>query len=366
MTKQHSLTRRRVLGNVASGGIASVVGTTDAVEGLVADRVEFHSCTEIEIENADEFEEVYVEVSEELSGPLIVYYSLDEFMEEIDGTTTIVTHEVYPYSETYHGVDSIYLSEDGESPHPDFNGAIEENRYENPFSSEECLELKDWEPSSASIVFRDQESDGTTVVIDEIERSHGGFVALHDEDENPREDPPRTASSYLDPGTHSDVTIELADPLLVAAPYHDLTDDRAFNADGDEPYLDAVEATWEVPSNDAFVTIERDGPFEVTITNVSGADSSDERPEVTTEVTNTGACQDTQRVQLFVGETGELAQTQTVTLRPDETKPISLAFEPHTDRPNATFPVSVVTHDDEDKMHRRGAHRLRLTDRLRS
>ncbi|WP_227014903.1 DUF7282 domain-containing protein [Natronorubrum aibiense] len=111
---------------------------------------------------------------------------------------------------------------------------------------EQRVEEIDALEGQATVSFTDQERDDDAVVIDTVDLSEGGFVALYDDG---TVDPAAVvgASAYLEPGSHSDVEIDLEDPLegeqsLVAVVHHDTTGDETFQyaeTDGaeDEPYV---------------------------------------------------------------------------------------------------------------------------------
>uniref|UniRef100_UPI0006782459 DUF7282 domain-containing protein n=1 Tax=Halopiger goleimassiliensis TaxID=1293048 RepID=UPI0006782459 len=110
------------------------------------------------------------------------------------------------------------------------------------------IEEIDEREGTASITFSDQESDGETVVVDDVELSEGGFVAIYDGVAAALEPTDvRGVSSYLEPGDRADLEIELDEPLeesgpLVAAVHHDTTGDETFqyvetNGLEDDPYV---------------------------------------------------------------------------------------------------------------------------------
>ncbi|MGQ3719454.1 DUF7282 domain-containing protein [Natrialba aegyptia] len=122
---------------------------------------------------------------------------------------------------------------------------------------------------NASISFSNQNTTGETVEIDAVSLSEGGFVAIYN-DTTAALDPDDVigVSSYLEPGDHENVAIELEEPLeadqaLTAAVHHDTTGDETFRyverAGGDDdPYVTEGGA----PVLDtAFVTVdESDAP----------------------------------------------------------------------------------------------------------
>ncbi|AXR80996.1 DUF7282 domain-containing protein [Natrarchaeobaculum sulfurireducens] len=130
------------------------------------------------------------------------------------------------------------------------------------------LEEIDELEGTASISISDQESDGETVVVDQVDLSEGGFVAIYGgvaADVDP--DALLGASGYLEPGEHEDLEIELDEPLeesgpIVAAAHHDTTGDETFQyaeTDGteDEPYV--TEGGAPVVDG-AFVTVDDPEP----------------------------------------------------------------------------------------------------------
>ncbi|ELZ18458.1 hypothetical protein C477_10333 [Haloterrigena salina JCM 13891] len=100
---------------------------------------------------------------------------------------------------------------------------------------------------TASITFADQESDGETVAVDELDLSEGGFVAIYAADAVADPGAVLGTSSALEAGTHSGVEIDLEEPIeedqpLTAVVHHDTNDDGTFeygDTDGaeDVPYV---------------------------------------------------------------------------------------------------------------------------------
>ncbi|WP_247002143.1 DUF7282 domain-containing protein [Halosolutus gelatinilyticus] len=112
--------------------------------------------------------------------------------------------------------------------------------------AEEGVEEIDEIEGTASTSVVDQESDGDRVVVDAVNLSEGGFVAVYDGTDL---DPESVlgVSDYLDPGEHEGVEIELDEPIesdqpIVAAAHTDTNGDREFDyadSDGedDPPYV---------------------------------------------------------------------------------------------------------------------------------
>jgi hypothetical protein len=114
---------------------------------------------------------------------------------------------------------------------------------------EQRIDAIDELEGEARVSFSDQESDGGTVVVDAVELSEGGFVAIHD-DRFLAGDPIeslRGVSEFLEPGEHDDVEIDLDEPLeedqqLLAVAHLDTTENEAFDyadsgGEDDVPYV---------------------------------------------------------------------------------------------------------------------------------
>ena len=112
---------------------------------------------------------------------------------------------------------------------------------------------------SADVTFDDQTSDGTTVVVDSVTMSEGGFVTIHDSSlfDGDALGSVVGVSDYLGPGTHDDVEVTLFDvpgatfddgglppgeQTLVAMPHFDTDGDETYDfvatsGDDDGPYV---------------------------------------------------------------------------------------------------------------------------------
>jgi PGF-CTERM protein len=102
----------------------------------------------------------------------------------------------------------------------------------------------------ANVTMNNQTSGGTTVTVRSVTLPDGGFVAIHDASLNEGGaavlSSVRGASTYLESGTHENVSIRLDEPLtedttLVAMPHMDTDGDRSYefvsgNAGVDGPY----------------------------------------------------------------------------------------------------------------------------------
>ncbi|WP_206731740.1 DUF7282 domain-containing protein [Halorubrum amylolyticum] len=96
-----------------------------------------------------------------------------------------------------------------------------------------------------------QDTDGESVVVDEVTLHDGGFVTVHDSSlaDGAVFDSIRGTSAYLAPGTHTDVEIALDDPLteddtVLAMAHRDTNDNEAYDFPGsdgadDGPYAAA-------------------------------------------------------------------------------------------------------------------------------
>jgi PGF-CTERM protein len=89
---------------------------------------------------------------------------------------------------------------------------------------------------AASVTAADQTSDGTTVVVEQVDLSEGGFVTIHDASlgEGAVIESIRGTSEYLDAGTHEDVVVELDEPLtetnqILAMAHQDTNDNEAYD-----------------------------------------------------------------------------------------------------------------------------------------
>ncbi|MDS0259063.1 PGF-CTERM sorting domain-containing protein [Haloarcula sp. S1CR25-12] len=138
---------------------------------------------------------------------------------------------------------------------------------------------------SASVSIADQSSDGTTVVIDRVDVSEGGFVAVHDATLNDGAvfDSVVGHSDYLDAGVHENVSVTLDERLtsgqtLIAMPHVDSDGDESYTfveseggADGPytatgDPVVDAASVT--IPASLGFESQTTDGES-VTVDSVT-------------------------------------------------------------------------------------------------
>ncbi|WP_257297669.1 PGF-CTERM sorting domain-containing protein [Haloarchaeobius sp. FL176] len=87
----------------------------------------------------------------------------------------------------------------------------------------------------AYVSMSDQETDGTTVVVDSVTLQDGGFVTVHDATvtEGAVFESIRGTSAYLAPGTHENVEIALSEPVTEDTT---LVPMAHYDTDGDETY----------------------------------------------------------------------------------------------------------------------------------
>ena len=117
---------------------------------------------------------------------------------------------------------------------------------------------------SSTIVFEDQTSNGTTVRVNSVNLSQGGFVAIHDEslaENNSTVSSVVGVSQRLSPGPHQDVVVELygvdgrefdqstlqGNGTLTAMAHFDSNDNQEFdyvqtNGSVDGPYIEGTRA----------------------------------------------------------------------------------------------------------------------------
>ncbi|WP_222915764.1 CARDB domain-containing protein [Natrinema sp. SYSU A 869] len=135
------------------------------------------------------------------------------------------------------------------------------------------------EDPEASITFEDKQGNGTTVTIQEVSLSDGGYIVLTDGG-----DEPLAVSEHLEAGTHENVTIEREDDAtrelvgqLTATVHRDTGDDSFayYETDGeeDQPYLEdgfpvsdtaTVTTTDENALGDSFAVESIDAPATAT------------------------------------------------------------------------------------------------------
>ncbi|WP_290817256.1 hypothetical protein [Halovivax sp.] len=235
----------------------------------------------------------------------------------------------------------------------------------DPLATEE-IEYALEEVPTAALTFPDQESDGATVIVESVELSEGGFVAVY-------EDGAVDAaagevdhggilgvSERLDSGAHEDVELALytdvpgaqfeAEALepgehdLVAVAHQDDTDTGEFEfvaMDGaeDAPYLDG---DGDPVADRAQIAVTPE--FAVSIVEAPESVEPGESIELGVEVTNRGTGAGEAPVVLDAGEQEGLAD-ESVALGPGESTTLALSFDAPQDAGNVDLTVRI---DDPD------------------
>ncbi|MFU8867972.1 CARDB domain-containing protein [Natronococcus sp.] len=202
---------------------------------------------------------------------------------------------------------------------------------------------------AASITFEDQESDGVSVTVDEVTLSDGGFVVITDGD-----DEPLAVSSYLEDGTHENVTVESEENgtdltgQLTATVHQDTTDDETFEyyeTDGEEdrPYL---EDGYPV-SDTASVTVDDDeavsDSFVVESMTAPESATTNETIAVVAEIRNPTEYDQQQIVEFRLN--GTVLERQILDLEGGEDREVSFEVD-LSGAPPGTQPIGVYTDDD--------------------
>ena len=103
----------------------------------------------------------------------------------------------------------------------------------------------------ASVSFEEQTTDGSSITVASVSMTQGGFVTAHDASllDGATFDSVRGTSEYLEPGEHSDVTIEIEEPLsetgtVIAMPHLDTNGNEEYDfvtseGGADGPYTNA-------------------------------------------------------------------------------------------------------------------------------
>ncbi|MFB6177592.1 MAG: PGF-CTERM sorting domain-containing protein, partial [Halobaculum sp.] len=99
---------------------------------------------------------------------------------------------------------------------------------------------------TASVTFSPQESAGETITVESVTLADGGFVTIHDATllEGEALGSVRGTSEYLPPGTHTNVTVTLDEPItenatLIAMPHRDTDGDQTYDFVTSEGTTDA-------------------------------------------------------------------------------------------------------------------------------
>jgi len=135
---------------------------------------------------------------------------------------------------------------------------------------------------NSTVTFDNQTSDGVTVVVNETTMPEGGFIAIHLADnvtaasfndlENVSIGPVIGNSSYLEAGTHENVTVELNETIdesqpLIAMNHQDTNDNQVY----------------DFPEADGPYTIDMFPVIDLGNVTVEGGEAADAAEETTTE-----------------------------------------------------------------------------------
>ena len=189
---------------------------------------------------------------------------------------------------------------------------------------------------TASITFEDQDGNGTSVEIQNVSLSEGGFVVVTDEDGDVL-----ASSDYLSAGDHENVTVEAGEESerellgrLTATAYHDRTDDGEFRPDpddeevaGDRPYVVdgyPVEETAMVTDGDRPADAPADSFVAETITGPSEATTT-ETVSFEGEIRNPTENELRQHVEFRID--GQLVERQVLTLGADESRELTIEVD---------------------------------------
>lgn len=193
----------------------------------------------------------------------------------------------------------------------------------------------------ASINFSDQTGDGTSVDIENVSVSDGGFVLITSDSRI------IGVSEYLAEGTHENVTVEQREDdmngdremlgQLTATVHQDATGNETFvgpddiddDADHDRPYIDDE----GYPVSDTATVSMADGPEEgETSTSfiVESANATDRVPlndtlDITSEIRNPNDFEDRQHVDFRID--GEVRERQIISLSADETRQLNFTID---------------------------------------
>lgn len=191
----------------------------------------------------------------------------------------------------------------------------------------------------ASIEFPDQSSDGTSVTIDTVSLSEGGFVVVTNGDTIVG------VSEYLESGTYENVTVEQRDDeevemlgQLTATAHHDTTDSGTFVSEAeaaedeeidehDRPYTDGG---YPVSDTATVTASERPDQNESTSFVVESVDAPETATangsvDITTEIRNPNEFDDRQHVDFRLD--GQLIERQILSLDADETRELNVTVD---------------------------------------
>lgn len=208
------------------------------------------------------------------------------------------------------------------------------------------------EEPTASIEFEDQRGDGTSVTVDEVSLSDGGFVVISDSAGEIV-----AVSEYLGADTHDNVTVAQDEEVdaqllgqLTATVHQDTTDNETFayeTSDGEEdrpytadgyPVSDSATVTMADHDDDATST-----SFSVESVSVPSSATTNETIEIEAEVRNPNEFTSQQHVEFRLD--GQVVERQLVELEAGDSR--DLTFELNASEVEAgERSVGVLTTDD--------------------
>lgn len=208
----------------------------------------------------------------------------------------------------------------------------------------------------AEIIVPDQESPGSTVIIDFVRVDDGGFVTIHDSrlKEGVVFGSIRGVSQYLKPGIYEQLVVELDEPFIqsgetkiIGRAYRDTNETEEFEFIGtsgeeDRPYLDRDD---EPISDSGEAVIVGVGSI-FTVETIEPADITAKvgnLVSVSAEIMNTGDSAGSGEIEFIID--GDLRAEKTIDLDIDESKTVS--FDINTERLEpGEYSYSVETGDE--------------------
>ena len=195
---------------------------------------------------------------------------------------------------------------------------------------------------NAAVSFADQPTDGTTVTVESVNVSEGGFVAIHNESllDGDAVGSVVGVSEYLEPGNYTDVTVTLFDvpgatfdetaltenQTLIAMPHRDTDGNETYDfvstgGSADGPYLDDAGQPVTDSANVTVVEATTGESFTVDDLTVPAIVQRGTTQSVNATVTNPNDVTDTQPVT--VRFQGDVIARQDVTLGPGESTTVT-------------------------------------------
>jgi len=205
------------------------------------------------------------------------------------------------------------------------------------------------EDPEASITFEDQQGNGSTVTVQSVTLSEGGYVVISDGG-----DEPLAVSERLEAGSHENVTLEREDDAtrellgqLTATVHRDTSDDEgyAYEASGgeeDQPYLEdgfPVSDTATVTTGDDAVS----DSFMVESIDVPATATTNETIEVNATIRNPTEFRAQQPVEVRID--GAVFARQVLELEGGETRTVALETDT-SGAPPGNQSIGVYTEDD--------------------